>query len=309
MTTFVPRHYAPDVDRGKIAQYFFDLRARRITVDSTQRLSQRMMRVRFTGADLDDFPTVAPEDHVKLFFDRDERGDVRMPQLVDGRWSPAGHTYRDYTVRAFDPAGPTLEIDFVLHGHGVAGRWAASAAPGDSLGMLGPRGAFLVRDVCDWYVLAADETALPALSRWVEGLREGVPVTAYVEVQDERDEIELTTRADLRLRWLHRGPAAPGSTRLLADAVRAHEFDDGDGFVWVAGESTSIKELRRYLSRERGLPRDCWDVDGYWRRGAANHDHHDEPEEPEDDPVEPGEPGPRGADEEPVPPASGRVDG
>ena len=197
----------------------------------------------------------------------------------------------------------------MLHGHGVAGRWAASAAPGDSLGMLGPRGAFLVRDVCDWYVLAADETALPALSRWVEGLREGVPVTAYVEVQDERDEIELTTRADLRLRWLHRGPAAPGSTRLLADAVRAHEFDDGDGFVWVAGESTSIKELRRYLSRERGLPRDCWDVDGYWRRGAANHDHHDEPEEPEDDPVEPGEPGPRGADEEPVPPASGRVDG
>lgn len=273
--TFVPRHYVPDVDRGKIAQYFFDLRARRITVVGTTRLSERMMRVRFGGDDLGDLPTVAPEDHVKLFFDTEE-GAARLPELHDGRWSPAGHTYRDYTIRAFDPTGPHLDIDFVLHEHGVAGRWAATARPGDELGMLGPRGAFLVRDVCDWYVFACDETALPAMGRWIEGLREGVPVTAFVEVQDARDEIELPTRAALDLRWLHRGDAAPGTTTLLEDAVRAHDLPSGDGFVWVAGESLAIKPLRRHLSRERGLHRDSWDVDGYWRRGAANHDHHTE---------------------------------
>lgn len=272
--TFVPRHYLPDVERDKIAQYFFDLRARRIAVLETTRLSQRMMRVRFTGEDLHDFPTVAPEDHVKLFFDTDEAGQVRLPELTDGRWSPGDYTFRDYTVRAFDPETRCLDVDFVLHGHGVAGSWAARAKPGDELGMLGPRGAFLVRDVCDWYVFAADETALPALARWVEGLRGGLPVTAYVEVQDAGDEIAIDTAADLDLRWLHRGSAQPGTTDLLEQAVRGRALPEGDGFVWVAGESMSIKPLRRYLSRELGLDRDSWDVDGYWRRGAANHDHH-----------------------------------
>lgn len=287
MSTFVPRHVEPDVVREKIAQYFFDLRPRRIRVERTQRLSDRMMRVVFTGEDLADLATVAPEDHVKLFFDREEDGTARLPELVDGRWSPAGYTFRDYTIRAFDPDTLLLEIDFVLHGDGVAGRWAATAVPGEELGMLGPRGAFLVRDVFDWYVLAADETALPALSRWAESLRRGVPVTAFVEVQDASDEIEIHTDADLDLRWLHRGDAAPGTTTLLPDAVRsylAHSLPAGDGFVWVAGETMEIKPMRRHLSRDLDLERDNWDVDGYWRRGTANHDHHTEPEdtEPED---------------------------
>lgn len=283
MSSFVPRHYEPDVDRGKIAQYFFDLRPRRIEVTGTTRLSEHMVRVHFTGPDLDDFPTVAPEDHVKLFFDVDGTGDVVLPELVDGRWSTAGHTFRDYTIRGFDPDALRLDIDFVLHGHGVASTWAANARPGDALGMMGPRGAFLVRDVCDWYLFACDETALPAMARWVEGLRPGIPVTAYVEVQDERGEIALDSPADLTVHWLHRGSAPAGSTTLLEDAVRAHPLPQGDGFCWVAGESMSIKPLRRYLSREVGLDRDSWDVDGYWRRGIANHDHHTEPEDDEDE--------------------------
>mgnify|MGYP002720597845 CR=1 FL=1 len=282
MSSFVPRHYLPDVDRGKIAQYRFDLRPRVITVVDVVRLSATMVRVRFTGDTLDDFPTVAPEDHVKLFFDTDDSGDVVMPDLAGGRWTPGNYTFRDYTVRSFDPAGPFLDIDFVLHGNGVAGQWASRAVPGEKLGMLGPRGAFLVRDVCDWYVLAADETALPALARWVEGLREGVPVTAYVEVRDENSEIEIESRADLRVHWLHRGDAPAGTTDLIEQAIRAHPIpSEGDGFVWVAGEALSIKPLRRYLSRELGLDRDSWDVDGYWRRGTSNHDHHEEPDEDE----------------------------
>lgn len=284
MTTFVPRDYVPDVDRGKIAQYRFELRERIITVVETSRLSATMMRVRFAGEDLADFPTVAPEDHVKLFFDKDETGRVVVPDLLAGRWTPGDYTFRDYTVRSFDPAGPHLDIDFVLHGHGVAGNWAARAVPGDSLGMLGPRGAFLVRDVCDWYVMAADETALPALARWVEGLREGVPVTAYVEVQGPGSEIALQSAAALKVHWLHRGGAHPGTTNLLEEAVRAHAIPtDGNGFVWVAGEAMSIKPLRRYLSRDLGLDRDSWDVDGYWRRGESNHDHHGDDEEDEPD--------------------------
>ncbi|WP_168582065.1 siderophore-interacting protein [Gephyromycinifex aptenodytis] len=274
MSIFIPRHYEPLQDTGKLAAYYFDLRPRRITVTGTTRLSQRMVRIHFTGSDLDDLPTVSAQDHVKLFFDVEGTGQAVLPEIVEGRWSPADYTFRDYTIRFFDPQALRLDIDFVLHGHGVAGTWAANARPGDELGMLGPRGAFLLRDVRDWYVFACDETALPAAARWIEGLRAGVPVTAYIEVQDAGDEIAIDTQADLTIHWLHRGDAEPGTATLLQEAVRGHALPEGDGFCWVAGEAMSIKPLRRYLSRESGLEREGWDVDGYWRRGVANLDHH-----------------------------------
>ncbi len=264
----------PDVDTGKIAQFLFELRPREITVVSRTAVTERLTRVRFTGDDLHDLSTVAPEDHVKLFFDTTPDGAVKLPEMVGGRWAAAGFTYRDYTVRHFDPDGPWLDIEFVLHGHGVAGTWAATAAAGDRLGMLGPRGAFLVHDISDWYVFAVDETALPAMQRWLEMLRPDVPVIAFVEVQDSADEFELKTDARLEVHWLHRHDRAPGQTDLLERAVRSLDLPVGEGFVWVAGEALSIKPLRRYLRDDLALDRDSWDVDGYWRRGSVNHDHH-----------------------------------
>ena len=50
---------------------------------------------------------------------------------------------RTYSVRDWDPEARRLTIDFVVHGDtGVAGPWAASAAPGDHLQLNGPGGAY-----------------------------------------------------------------------------------------------------------------------------------------------------------------------
>ena len=249
-----------------------------LTVARVEPLTHRMVRVVLTGDDLDGFTTIAPEDHVKLFVPPHPGAEPRMPLIRDDRWvdraGDADLVSRDYTVRAYDPAARELSIDMVLHPHGPGGRWAAQAAPGQRIGVLGPRGSFLVRDVLDWYVLAVDETALPAMARWLERLRPDVPVTAFVEVDDERDELELATRADATVTWLHRRGTPAGRSRVLERAVRALPLPPGRGFVWVAGESGSLKPLRRYLSRDLGLHRDAYDVDGYWKLGAADHDHH-----------------------------------
>lgn len=274
----------PVTETALSATHSFDLRPRTFEVTATTRLSETLVRVRFSSDDdFEGFPTVAAEDHVKLFFDRDDADDPVVPQLVDGRWNARGLTYRDYTVRWFDPVNRRLDIDLVLHEHGVAGRWAATAKPGDRLASLGPRGSFHVKDVFPWYVLAADETALPALARWVEGLRPGVPVTAYVEVDGPGSHIDLPTEADLTLVWLHRDGAPAGSGTWLSDAIVAHDFPDREGFVWVAGESVGIKPARRFV-KAAGFERDHWDVDGYWRRGTVNLDHHEEDED-DDEPA------------------------
>ncbi|KZM37054.1 siderophore-interacting protein [Oerskovia enterophila] len=264
------------------------LRPRLLTVAAVERIAARMVRVRLTGEDLADFVTVAPEDHVKLFLPTEPGGTPEMPEVVDDRWVGGRHlTSRDYTVRFFDREARTLDIDLVLHEHGIAGRWAGRAQVGDLVGVLGPRGSFLVNDVFDWYVFAVDETALPAAARWLERLRADVPVTVFVEVQDEGDVLPLASAASLDVTWLFREDRAPGTTALLADAVRGTDLPAGNGFVWVAGEALSIKPLRRYLKNEVGLGRDNFDVDGYWRKGVADHDHHDDDTEAAEDPAGP----------------------
>lgn len=265
----------PDDENTKHATYTHPLVPRLLTVRSVTRLSQRMVRIRLAGEDLKSLRTVAAEDHVKVFFDRDGQGNPVLPTVRDDRWVDGRTmTSRDYTIRDANPAEGWMDLDFVLHEHGIAGRWAGVAKPGDQLAVLGPRGSFRVKDVFDWYVLAADETALPALARWVAGLRAEAKVFAFIEVQDEHDEIVLSSPADLQVSWLHRGNRPAGTSNLLETAVRSLALPEGEGFIWVAGESISIKPLRRYLKNELGLDRDNWDVDGYWRRGQADHDHH-----------------------------------
>src|SRR5699024_1577675 len=128
-------------------------------------IGPRMRRITLGGDDLEaDFPAppFAAPDHVKLVVPDPVTGDVPLPRIVDDRIQrvdgPAP-ILRDYTVRRVD--AEHLTLDFVLHDHGPAGRWAGTARVGDRLGVLGPRGSHLYPDDYARYVLVADETALP----------------------------------------------------------------------------------------------------------------------------------------------------
>ena len=65
-------------------------------------------------------------------------------------------------MRALD--GDEVEIDMVRHGAGLAGRWIEE--PRGALWLYGPRSS-LHAEPRDWYLLGGDETALPALTRWL----------------------------------------------------------------------------------------------------------------------------------------------
>lgn len=254
----------------------YDLTPRVLRVRAVRRLTPRMVRVTLAGPDLAGFREAGPADHVKVFFP--DRRDA-LPSLP--RVGPRGmerdgvaRTFRDYTVRAYRPDAGELDIDFVVHGTGPAATWAAGARAGDAVGVLGPRGSVLMPLHLDWYVLAGDETALPALGRWLEQLPASARARVWVEVADAAEEQPLPSAARVELTWLHRDAAPAGGGSLLADAVTGYPLPPGDGFVWVAGEAGALKPIRRHLRAHPTLPRDAWVVDGYWKRGESNFDHH-----------------------------------
>ena len=176
---------------------------------------------------------------------------------------------RTYTVRWIDRDAETIAIDFVVHGdHGIAGPWAARAEAGDRIHLLGPGGAYAPAATPDWHLIAGDDAALPAIGAAFEAMPDGARVRAFLEVDGPEDEQEFATAADLDITWLHRKGAEPGTTTLIADAVKAMDWIDGRAQVFIHGESGLLKALRSHLLDEREVERADLSFSGYWRRGT-----------------------------------------
>jgi NADPH-dependent ferric siderophore reductase len=173
---------------------------------------------------------------------------------------------RRYTVRRWDPAGGLLTIDFVVHGEGLAGRWADGAVPGDRLQVIGPSGAYAPDPDADWHLMVGDESALPAIAASLERVPPGRPVLAVLVVDDADHELDLSTPGSLQATWVHRR-SGPGG---LVDAVERQVFPDGRADVFVHGEAAEVRAVRRHLLGERALPREGTSISPYWRRGHTD---------------------------------------
>ncbi|MGC5360883.1 siderophore-interacting protein [Streptomyces sp. DT24] len=264
---------------------YHDITVRTLEVLRVTRPTPRMVRVTLGGPELEGFIDRSPADHVKVFFPEPGAELPVLPRIADDGdglefpTEPPFPTSRDYTTRRFDAEAGELDLDFVLHGNGVASVWAERARPGMKLGLAGPRGSILVPWEFDWYLFAGDETALPAICRMLEDLPQGAPAKVFLLVDDAQEEHPIDTRADAEIVWLHRNGLRHGEGDLLERAVKGVEFLPGQPFIWVAGEAGELKPIRRYLHRELGLDREYTDVDGFWKRGTVNLDHHEPIEE------------------------------
>jgi NADPH-dependent ferric siderophore reductase len=249
---------------------------RRLTVSAVRDVTPRLRRVTLTGEELRSFTRdgltfsgfTAPgfDDHVKLIFAAEGPiAEVLPRQLEHGiewRSSPLLET-RDYTPRRIDPITNELDLELVLHGDGPAASWAAAAEPGAELWLVGPKSSLVLPDDIDWAVLFGDETALPAIGRFLDERPLDAPVDLVIAVADEAGPLDLPVRPDDTITWL------VGSGAGMEQAVRDLPWRDGQPFFWGAGESRQLLPLRRHLTRERGLARSHVHVTGYWHGDVA----------------------------------------
>lgn len=258
----------------------FPVRIRRAEVVRTVRLTPSMLRLTVGGAGAEGFESAIFDEHVKLILPDPESGELRLP-TPDGDeldWPRPFPTSREYTVRAHRPADREIDIDFVLHDGGLAAGWVQSVRPGDAVHMAGPPGGYLVGDDYDYYVLVADETALPAALRWLGEMPRSHRGVAYLQVAGPSSEQPVDPPPGLRVVWLHDG-GRPGD--LLERAARSTEIPAGESvFVWMAGEAGAIKPLRRWVRDELKLTKEHSSITGYWKRGHADtHEHLDDDDE------------------------------
>jgi NADPH-dependent ferric siderophore reductase len=239
-------------------------------VEAVEQITPHMVRVVLGGEGLDAFSTDGHTDsYVKLLFPPPAPGDPEPFDLERVRAERPREEWpvtRTYTVRDWDAEARRLTLDFVHHGGtGLAGVWAAGAKPGDRLRLMGPGGAYSPDPGADWHLLAGDESALPAIATAVEALAPDATAHVFVEVGGPEDELKLEGGPNVHVQWLHRGDEAVGS--VLVPAVRALDFPEGRVHAFVHGEAAFVRDLRRLLRVEHGLPKEQLSVSGYWRLG------------------------------------------
>jgi NADPH-dependent ferric siderophore reductase len=137
--------------------------------------------------------------------------------------------------------------------------------------MTGPSGSYAPQPDAPWHLLAGDESALPAIGASLERLSDTATARVFAVVDGPEHEIELPNPPGSTIHWLHRdGTNRPDD--LLVDSITAADLPAGRPQVFVHGEASETRAVRRHLLADRGLDRASASISPYWRRDHTDED-------------------------------------
>ena len=244
-------------------------------------ITPHLRRISLRHEILQDVGPLAAGAHLKVFISRTKGTPAVLPELSAGRpyWSDEKNKpyVRTYTVRRLDRVNGILDIEFVLHGdNGLASAWAATASVGDDLG-IGIKRMGKVHNPSDWYLLAGDETAIPAISAMLESLPIETTGIAFLEVKSSKDEFTLKNNSSIEICWLFRNGEPPEKSQLLPNAVKGLLLPNAlvkSRYAWIAGEENMVRALRKIAGEQLGLKREELHATVYWKAGLSEDDYH-----------------------------------
>lgn len=245
-------------------------RFRGVTVRRVEAVTPRLVRITLAGPELEGFTVDEPAASVRVLLPASSAEELVIPiwngnefLLPDGR-RPA---IRTFTPRRFDTDGCELAIEAVIHAEGVVSTWAASAVPGTAAAISGPGRGYTIDRGAPAFLLAGDETAIPAIGQLLEVLPNSTPTQVHIEVARADARLALPERGHTTIAWHDLPAGAPPGDALVA-AVRDATLTSGER-IWAAGEAAAMQRIRRHLFEERAIPRADTTVRGYWKHGRA----------------------------------------
>lgn len=243
---------------------------RRVEVVRKEPRSPYLVRITLAGSELEGFDPGLPAASLRLLLPEEGNADIEVPAWNGNEFRAADGSrprIRTLTPLRFDPDGLELDVEIVLHGDSPLTVWAQGAGPGTPAAVSGTgRGTTVDVGASAWLV-AGDESALPAISVLLPALAEVTNVAVLIEVRNESARVDLPVDPRTSVRWCVAEPGIEPGAALL-EAVRAAGLPDGVQ-VWAAGEAAAVQRIRRYLFDGVGLARNRAIVRGYWRLGRV----------------------------------------
>ena len=246
---------------------------RRVAVRRVASPTPYLLRITLSGSDLNGLVIDEPAASVRLLIPSPGAAELVLPTwngneflLDDGRRP----IIRTFTPRRFDLETLELDLEIVIHEGGAVSSWVREASPDDPAAISGPGRGYTVDPDAPAFLLAGDESALPAICQLLEILPVDKPVQVHVEIAHPQARLELPDHPRAIVAWVERpGDAVPGDG--LVAAVTSADFAP-DVRVWAAGEAAAMHRIRRHLLEERGIARSLATVRGYWKRARGGTD-------------------------------------
>ncbi|MEU1547999.1 siderophore-interacting protein [Nocardia sp. NPDC005745] len=217
----------------------------RLTVTSTEHVTDKYVRLGFTaGGLLADHP-VHPTQWVRCWFPDGESGKLQQ---------------RGYTLVDQDPDGDRCAIEFALH-DGLAARWAQNASVGDELDVSVLGSNFqLPESTPGEYLIFGDTASLPAINSLLDAIGD-TPARVWLEWQHESDiTIPLRNKPHHQVTWLQR----IDDGRLLREAAQELTCP-ADAFAWVACDGHTTRSIVKSFKTTHNLPKTAIKFQAYWK--------------------------------------------
>lgn len=238
-------------------------KAKQLVVTNAFQLTPNMRRLTLHGEALSSFPADAAGAYFKLAF---SGNDVQAATL------------RTYTVSNYRSETQEIDVDFVLHADsdgntsGVAATWAMKAEPGDTISIFGPGSASFINADANWYLLAADMTALPALTANLKRLPANAKGYVVVEIISKEDKQPLQLPEGMEMIWVvNPNPGSDDSS--LFHAIKKLHWSPGIVSVWAACEFKTMKKIRQYIRHDRLVEKSHLYISSYWKKGLQEEEH------------------------------------
>lgn len=229
---------------------------RTLEVIRAKYITPNMRRVTLGGSELADFPTDQESAYIKLIFPqaRDEKPLIRT-------YTISGQRYNE------------IDVDFALHAaEGPASIWARNAKPGHQILVGGPGPKKLINKQADWFLLAGDMTALPAITVNISQLPDDACGYVILEVATEADMQSIKVPKNIKIHWVIAATVEPDTSALL-EIIRGLPWLSGQPAVWVACEFHSMRLLREYFKMKHELLKTHLYISSYWKIHSTEDQH------------------------------------
>lgn len=234
-----------------------------LTVKAAINLTPNMRRVTLAGDDLANFSEQSEGAYIKLMF---EQAGQKKPVM------------RTYTIAGQRSTQNEIDVDFMLHNdhegtaNGIAAPWSMAAKAGDTISIFGPGPAKFINLDADYFVLAADMTALPALTANLKLLPDDAKGQAFIEILSEADKQDLQKPEQVEIVWVINADAGSDESPLF-HAIEQAQWSAKQPAVWAACEFKTMKKIRQHLKSERGIEKSHLYISSYWKKGDSEDAH------------------------------------
>lgn len=230
----------------------------RVDVTDAFELSPHLRRIRLHGESLREWtPTGKADEFIRVT--------IPNADLAPG-WEDDAANARIYTVRRWNPAGLTIDVDVVVHGAGRGSAWGRDAQPGDQVVLGAPRGYYDPPTGSTRRLLISDASGLPAIARILEEASPDETFDVVVELMSADDAIALPSPADVTVQW-HVAGNGRGPSALVSCMESLTPADDT--YVWIACETAQSRAARSYLRDNWTRHHSLYRIVGYWHEDPA----------------------------------------